>query len=205
MPVRRWRYACSFQDPSDGRDTHPVSELEQLALNPLAAPVVVLGGHPFDQPCDRLVNWRTSVPVWVGPLHGYQAPVPAQDRFRHDQPVRSQRLGSRRTNAANTARSTQSRRGFGLPLRSTAASWRSTSNSTFLDADERPGNTSRPTKPEEDQIAQTQRHGWRSGLARHVSVATGRMRGPTSGTPQVKTSDLLLDRTGVINEYQRAA
>ncbi len=54
-------------------------------------------------------------------------------------------VDSRRTNAAITARSAQSRRGFALPLRSTATSSQSTSNSTSFHADERPSNTSRPT------------------------------------------------------------
>ena len=45
--------------------------------------------------------------------------------------------GNLRTSAANTARSTQSRRGVGLALRSTVTSWRSTRSSTCLDADAR--------------------------------------------------------------------
>ena len=48
--------------------------------------------------------------------------------------------GNLRTSAANTARSTQSRRGVGLALRSTATSRRSTRSSTSFDADERPSN-----------------------------------------------------------------
>jgi hypothetical protein len=51
--------------------------------------------------------------------------------------------GSLRTNAANTARSAQSRRGFGLARRSTATSCRNTRSSTSLDADERPSSNSR--------------------------------------------------------------
>jgi site-specific DNA recombinase len=45
--------------------------------------------------------------------------------------------GRRRISAANTARSAQSRRGFGLVLRSTATSWRRTRSSTSLDDDAR--------------------------------------------------------------------
>src|SRR6266536_5850587 len=80
VPDWRWRYACPLQDPPDRRSTDPVSELEQLTLNPLVAPAVVLPGHPFDQPGDRLVDGRTPVPVWRGPLRGYQPTMPAQDR-----------------------------------------------------------------------------------------------------------------------------
>ena len=46
--------------------------------------------------------------------------------------------------AASTARSAQSRRGRGLVRRSTATSCRSTSNSAFLEAGERPSRTSQP-------------------------------------------------------------
>jgi hypothetical protein len=42
--------------------------------------------------------------------------------------------GNLRTSAANTARSAQSRRGFGFALRSTTTSWRSTRSSTSFDA-----------------------------------------------------------------------
>jgi hypothetical protein len=52
-------------------------------------------------------------------------------------------VGKARTSAANTARSAQSKRGFGLALRSTVTSWRNTSSSTSLDADERGSNNSR--------------------------------------------------------------
>lgn len=48
-------------------------------------------------------------------------------------------------NADKTARSAQSSRGWETALRSTATSWRRTSNSTSLAADERPSNTSQPT------------------------------------------------------------
>jgi hypothetical protein len=87
VPVRCGRYARPFQDPLDGRGTDLVSELEQLTLNPLVAPVVVLGCHPFDQPRDHVVDLRTPVSVWVGPFRGYETPVPAQDGARGDQPV----------------------------------------------------------------------------------------------------------------------
>lgn len=96
-------------------------------------------------------------------------------------------VGSTRTNAAITARLAQSRRGFGLPLRSTATSWRSTSNSTSFNADERPEQHQQPHQPEEDPIQQTQHHDSRARLAHHVSVSTSRALEPTSGTPHPKS------------------
>ena len=53
--------------------------------------------------------------------------------------------GSRRTSAANTARSAQSRRSRGLVRRSTATSWRSTRSSTSLVADVRPISRTKPS------------------------------------------------------------
>ena len=49
----------------------------------------------------------------------------------------AQVLGSSRARAASTARSAQSSFGLGFCRRSTATSWRSTSNSASLDAEER--------------------------------------------------------------------
>ena len=49
-----------------------------------------------------------------------------------------------RISPASTARSAQSKRGRGLVRRSTATSCRSTSNSAFLEAGERPISTSQP-------------------------------------------------------------
>jgi hypothetical protein len=92
--------------------------------------------------------------------------------------------GNLRTRAAKTARSAQSRSGFGLALRSTATSWRNTSSSMSLDAEERPSNTSRFSSRTKTKVEQTQRHGARSCLpAKHTNLPRQR-RGPTSGTPQ---------------------
>jgi hypothetical protein len=75
MPVRCGRYTSPFQDPPDRGGTDLVSKLEQLALNPLVTPAVVLGGHPFDQLGDRLIDGRT-------PVRGEYRPVgPVQARF----------------------------------------------------------------------------------------------------------------------------
>jgi hypothetical protein len=68
----------------------PVAELEQLALDPLVSPAVVLGGEPLDQRGDLGADRRPSHPVRIGPLAGDQAAVPAQDGARGDEPVPSQ-------------------------------------------------------------------------------------------------------------------
>jgi hypothetical protein len=55
--------------------------------------VAVLDGHLFDQLGECLVDGRTAGSVWVGPLRGDQAPVPAQDHGWGDQPVQPQPCG----------------------------------------------------------------------------------------------------------------
>ena len=65
----------------------PVAELEQLALDPLVAPAVVLGGESLDERGDLGADWRPSLPVRVGPLPGDQAAVPPQHGAGRDQPV----------------------------------------------------------------------------------------------------------------------
>ena len=68
-----------FEDPADRRCADPVAEFEQLALDPLVSPAVVLGGEPLDERGDLRAEWRPSRPVRVGLLAGGQAAVPAQD------------------------------------------------------------------------------------------------------------------------------
>src|SRR5246127_1691927 len=68
----------------------PVRELEQLALDPLVSPAVVLGGELLDEGGDLGADRRPSCPVGADPLAGDQAAVPAQDGAGGDQPVRSQ-------------------------------------------------------------------------------------------------------------------
>src|SRR6266851_5323002 len=62
------------------------AEFEQLALDPLVSPAVVLDGEPLNERGDVGADWRRSRPVWVGPLPGDQAPVPSQDGAGCDQP-----------------------------------------------------------------------------------------------------------------------
>src|ERR1700749_3369861 len=76
-----------FEDPADGGCADPVAELEQLALDPLVPPAVVLGGEPLDQRGDLAAARRPSRPVRVRPPAVAQAAVPAQDRAGGDQLV----------------------------------------------------------------------------------------------------------------------
>src|SRR5689334_21312096 len=64
--------SSSLEDPADGGCADPVAELEQLALDPLVSPAVVLGGEPLDQRGDLGADRRPSHPVRVGPLAGDQ-------------------------------------------------------------------------------------------------------------------------------------
>jgi hypothetical protein len=83
--------------------------------------------------------------VRVGPASAHEATMPAQDRVRSDETWARSARGSRRTRAANTARSAQSRRGLGWVRRRTATSCRSTRSSTSLAADERHDSKTSPS------------------------------------------------------------
>ena len=89
-PCRCRRELQRPEDPADGGCADPVAELEQLALDPLVSPAVVLGGEPPGQRGDLGADRRPSGPVRAGSLPGDQAAVPPQDSARGDQPVRSQ-------------------------------------------------------------------------------------------------------------------
>src|ERR1017187_6890839 len=82
-----------FSDPADGGRADPVAELEQLALDPLVSPAVILGGESLDQRGGLGADRRPSCAVRVGPVAGDQAAVPAQDGAGGDQPVRLQPPG----------------------------------------------------------------------------------------------------------------
>ena len=143
-PRRRRPDPQRREDPADRGRTGPVTELQQLTLDPLVTPAVVLGGEPPDQRGDLGADRRPTRPVRVGPLPGDQAAVPPQDAAGGDQPVRPQLPGRSRIRTARTARSAQSSRGRGWVRPGTATSCRSTSSSAFLGAVERPGSTSHP-------------------------------------------------------------
>jgi hypothetical protein len=99
-----------------------VTELEQLALNSLVSPALILPGYALEENGHRVIDGRTPEAMWICPLLGDQATMPAQDSARRDRVMPPQHREQSRTSAANTARSAQSRRGLGLALRSTATS-----------------------------------------------------------------------------------
>jgi NAD(P)-dependent dehydrogenase (short-subunit alcohol dehydrogenase family) len=68
--ARRGRDLQCLQDPADRGGTDPVAELEQLALDPLVPPAVVLGGEPPDQRGDLCANWRPARAARIGPSAG---------------------------------------------------------------------------------------------------------------------------------------
>ena len=78
-PLRRRRDLQGLENPSDGGRADPVADLQQLTLDPLVAPAVVLGGEPLDQRGNLSAGRRPSRPARLGPLAGDQATVPAQE------------------------------------------------------------------------------------------------------------------------------
>src|SRR5262249_30137923 len=48
-PLGRRRDLQRLEDPADRRRANPVADLEQLTLDPLVSPAVVLGGEPLDE------------------------------------------------------------------------------------------------------------------------------------------------------------
>src|ERR1700747_2297995 len=68
-----------LEDPADRGRTNPVAELEQLALDPLVSPAVVLSGELLDEGGDLGADRRPSCPVGADPLAADQAAVAAQD------------------------------------------------------------------------------------------------------------------------------
>jgi hypothetical protein len=64
-----------------------VAEFQQLTLDPLVSPAVVLGGEPLDERGDLGAGRRPSCLVRAGPFSGDQTAVPSQDSAGGDQPV----------------------------------------------------------------------------------------------------------------------
>ena len=133
-----------LEDPADGGCADPVADLEQLTLDPLVAPAVVLGGEPLDQRGNLSADRRPSRTVRIGPLAGDQAAVPAQVGAGGDQPVRSQPCRQEPDQRGEDRPVGPAGRGRGFARRSTATSCRSTSSSASLKADDRPSRTSQP-------------------------------------------------------------
>jgi hypothetical protein len=143
-PLSRRRDLQRVQDPADRRCADLVADLEQLTLDPLVSPAVVLGGEPHDERGNLGADRRPSRPARIDPLTGDQTAMPAQDTARGDQPVRSQPSRQEPDQRGHTARSAQSSRGCGWGRRSTATSCRSTRSSASLEADDRASRTSQP-------------------------------------------------------------
>jgi hypothetical protein len=69
-PRRRRRDPQRLEDPADRGRTDSVTGLQQLTLDPLVAPAVVLGGEPPGQRGDLGADRRPACPVRVGPFAG---------------------------------------------------------------------------------------------------------------------------------------
>ena len=93
LPFRRGRDLQGLEDPADRGGADPVAEPEQLTLDPLVSPAVILAGEPLDQHDDLSGDRRAARPVRVSPLPGNQAAVPAQHGPRSDQPLNPQISG----------------------------------------------------------------------------------------------------------------
>jgi hypothetical protein len=68
VPDRCRRYPQPLQDAADRGGSHAVTELEQLALDSLVSPVVILSGYALDQRGHRVIDGRTSDAMGIRPL-----------------------------------------------------------------------------------------------------------------------------------------
>ena len=93
VSLRSRRDLQRFEDPADRRRADPVTELEQLTLDPLVSPAVVLGGEALDQRNNLPADRRSACSLWIRPFPGNQATVPSQDGPGSDQPVCPQLAG----------------------------------------------------------------------------------------------------------------
>ena len=159
-PLGRRRDLQGFEDPADGRCADPVADLEQLTLDPLVSPAVVLGGEPLDERGDLRADWRPSRLVRIGPLAGDQAAVPPQDGAGGDQPVRSP-----------PSRQEPDQRGHHRPVGPVQPGSRMgpAQHSDLMPQHQefsvlggrRPAEQDKPAaEPDEDEIEQAEGHGW---------------------------------------------
>jgi hypothetical protein len=65
MPLRRRRYLQCLEDPADRGCADPVAEVQQLILDSLVSPAVVLGREPLDQVSDLRADRRPARPVLI--------------------------------------------------------------------------------------------------------------------------------------------
>jgi hypothetical protein len=92
-PDRRWRYPQPPQDAANRRRSHAVAEFEQLALDPLVSPALILSGHALDQHGHSVLVGRTSDTVGIGPFFGDHATVPGQQRGGGADPMQAESTG----------------------------------------------------------------------------------------------------------------
>ena len=190
-----------LEDPADRRRAYPVADLEQLTLDPLVSPAVVLGGEPLDERGDLGAGRRPSRPVRIGPLPGDQAVTRRRCQRRTVPGVTSRcarsLAGRSRISAAITARSAQSSFGFGFCRRSTATSWRSTRSSASFKPKSVPATPSSQSGGRTSNRASVPSR--TSDLARQTLLIVGKSTGqPTSrrfGTPQDGTGQWPVART----------
>ena len=173
-----------LEDPADRGRAGPVAELEQLTLDPLIPPAVILGGEPLDESGDPGAGRRPSRPVRAGPLPGDQAAVPPEHGAGRDQPAQS-----RPSRQEPDQRGEDSAAGPVQPWppvarRSTATSCRSTSSPAFSEADEPAGQDQPAADPDKDEIEQAKGHGRPSWPAGNLAHRCSSQAGQTSGTPQ---------------------
>jgi hypothetical protein len=132
-----WRYLSLSEDPADRRSADAVVKFEEFALDSLVAPGCVLLGYFLDLCGGGVVDGRAPGSVRIGPLLATKRRCQRRMVLGVTRRCRRSAFGSSRMSADRIVRSAQSSRGFRVVLRSTATSWRKTSNSTSLAADER--------------------------------------------------------------------
>jgi hypothetical protein len=93
VPFRRGRNTQCLENPADRGRADPEAGLEQLALDPLLPPTVILAGEPPDQHGDLGADRRPPRPVRIGLLAGEEAAVPPKHGTGTDQPVCPQAPG----------------------------------------------------------------------------------------------------------------
>ena len=148
LSLRGRRDPQGLEDPADRRGADPVAEREQFTLDPLIPPAAVLLCEALNQRDGVGADRRSTCARRVSPVPGRQAPVPAQDGGWGDQAMGAQFAGQQPGKRGEHGTTCQFGRGLGLTRRSTATSWRKTSNSTFFDAEDRPNSHSQPaTRP----------------------------------------------------------
>ena len=90
---RRTRAAPLPSPGSPAPDRRLAHTAEQLALESLVSPARVIPRHPHYQGGEGVVDGWSSGSVGVGPSSADEAAMPAQDRVRGDQAMRSQGSG----------------------------------------------------------------------------------------------------------------